>query len=106
MDYIRAPPFKSAQNLLFTVVINSRVSELFRLIEDKEVDLNGQNINGSTALHAACMHKLDDVVKVLLDAGAEAFENAQQEKLVEDTQVDSFLINRSGEGKLCNKLIN
>jgi ankyrin repeat protein len=40
------------------------------MIEDNEVDLDTQNINGSTALHAACQHKLENVTKVLLDSGA------------------------------------
>jgi ankyrin repeat protein len=71
MDYIKAKPFKAAQNLLLTAVINSRVTEVIRLIEDGEADINGQNVNGSTALHAACQYKLDNVAKVLLDYGAD-----------------------------------
>ena len=71
MDYIKAPKFKAANNLLFTTIINSRVSELLRLIQDKEVDLNCRNINDSTPLHAACSYKLDNIVPILLSYGSD-----------------------------------
>ena len=48
------------------MIVNNRISELVKLIEDDEVDLNSPNVNGTTPLIAACAKRIPNAVKVLL----------------------------------------
>jgi ankyrin repeat protein len=57
---------KAAENLFFYAAANSKVTDVIKLIQQKEVSVNCQNMNGTTALHVACVNQLSNIVKVLL----------------------------------------
>ncbi|XP_063923686.1 uncharacterized protein LOC135137861 [Zophobas morio] len=44
--------------------------DIIKLLLEKGMDVDAQNVNGATALHIACGHSNYDVAKVLLDFGA------------------------------------
>lgn len=99
MDYLRAKPSKATEHLLFTIIANSRVTELLRMIKENEVDLNCENINGTRPIHSACKYKLDTIVKILLKNGAdpnsqEAIEVGEKSALHLAVENDAYEIAR------------
>lgn len=66
MEYMKAPPPKAADAIFLQAAANSKISDLIKLLEQKEANVNCQNTNGASALHIACVNQLSNVVKVLL----------------------------------------
>lgn len=75
---LRIPSFLNRSNtilsyLLFRVVDASKMPKLLSLVHhilDKGFNPNTQEHTGHTALHYAVDRKMDDVIRILLDAGA------------------------------------
>lgn len=57
--------------VLFNAVLNNRVWMLENLIHRVGVDMNYRNIEGVTALMVASQHGLEDMVRILIEAGAD-----------------------------------
>ena len=54
MEFIKAPPSKAAEGIFFYAASNSKASDIIKLIKEKEVNIDSQNVNGTTALYMAC----------------------------------------------------
>ena len=70
MEYMKAPPPKAADGIFLQAVANSKVSDLIKLLEQQEANIDCQNTNGASGLHIACVNQLSNVVKVLIIFGA------------------------------------
>lgn len=66
MEYLKSAPMKAAENLLFYAAANSKATDVIKLIEQKEVDVNCRNMNGTCALIVASIHQFSNIVKILL----------------------------------------
>jgi ankyrin repeat protein len=70
MEYLKSQPMKAAENLFFHAAANSKATDVIKLLEHKEVDVNCRNMNGTSALHVACVHQFSNIAKILLHHGA------------------------------------
>lgn len=70
MEYMKSAPLKAAENIFFHAAANSKATDIIKLIEEKEVEVNCQNVNGTTALHVAALHQYSNIVRILLHFGA------------------------------------
>lgn len=66
MEYIRAAPFQSAENLFLHAAANSKATDVMKMLEDGEVKVDARNVNGSTALHLSASNQYSNIVKILL----------------------------------------
>ena len=62
------------QGEFLEAVRNGDVTELHRLLEElqSKVDVNGYNVDGQTALHQSCLSGNLELVKLLVQFGADA----------------------------------
>ena len=76
MEYVRGPNLQAADSLLLYAAATSKATDVLKLLRDKEAQVNAKNVNGSTALHLACLNQYSNVVKILLhfDASPDAQE--------------------------------
>ena len=65
MDKLALPKNKG-NALLYHSITHSNVRDIIRLLEDKEADVNAQNINGATPLHFAVHCDNPTIVEILL----------------------------------------
>jgi ankyrin repeat protein len=66
MEYMKSAPLKAAENIFFHAAANSKATDIIKLIEEKEVDVDCRNVNGTTALHVAAIHQYSNIVRILL----------------------------------------
>ena len=63
---MKGPNLTAADCLLLYAAATSKSTDVMKLLKDKEVDVDVRNVNGSTALHLACINQYSNIAKILL----------------------------------------
>ena len=69
-------PYKSVQNdddLIHVAAQKNNISELEKILKDKNTKIDATNNNGNTALHIASNKGFVDIVEMLINQGANIF---------------------------------
>jgi len=59
-------PAFPGNKLLFHAIQHINIPDTIKLLEEKEADINAQNVNSQTPLHTAVMTKNSALVEILL----------------------------------------